>query len=221
MAMEQDKIDQLTAFKHRDKFSEQAWNKRGLNPSSNELSSKLTQLFNSCADALIDSIKIKASEKQLKRALKTQLSNFNKRDYDTAEKEFICDLFYELAQILNVDFADNLSSWLYGSTITTMLKIQAALNPQKVLDTIKLTCPICGTSLDTFIMRKEKGIPDFSWNIVQCNTCKDYSLVSYGPNVKEIRHNNYSIVEQLPKEEFTKDQAEIRLEQIRHFRKHN
>jgi gas vesicle protein len=219
MAFPQDKIDQLKAFRQRDKFSTQAWNKRGLNPSSTELSARLTQLFDECADALIAAVQSNKSDKQLKSVLKAQLSKFNKRDYDTEEKEFICDLFYELAQILDIDFTDNVSRWLYGLTLTTLLKIKARLNPKKVLDTIHQTCPTCTGALDTFIMRKENGIPDYSWMIVQCKKCKDYSIVSIGPNVKEIRFGNYDLIEQLPKSEFTEEQAAIRLEQIRHFRK--
>jgi hypothetical protein len=219
MTSEQDKIDQLIAFRKRNKFSDQAWNERGLNPSSTELSFKLTQLFEKCADALIEAVQSKKTDKQLKTILKAQLYHFNKKDYDTEEKEFVCDLFYELAKILNVDFADNISRWLYGSALTALLKIQATLNPKKVLATIHQTCPTCGEALDTYIMRKQDGIPDFSWMIIQCKTCKDYSIVSIGPNVKETRFGNYVLVEQLPKTEFTKEQAEIRLEQIRHFRK--
>lgn len=219
MTSQQNEIDQLVAFRHRDKFSDQAWNKRGLNPSGSELSLKLAELFNHCADALIQALQNNASKKQLKGTLKSHLSQFSRRDYDTEEKELICDLFYELAKIINIDFADNLSRWLYGATLNSLLKIQAVLNPKKVLDTIKQTCPTCGGALDTFIMRKENGIPDYSWMIIQCKSCKDYSITSFGPNVKETRFGNYDLVEQLPKEQFTKEQAEMRLEQIRYFRK--
>ncbi|GAO45352.1 DUF4844 domain-containing protein [Flavihumibacter petaseus] len=219
MATDQEKIDQLTAFINREKFSDDKWYGRELNPSARELSSKLEQLFNGCASALIDAINAKASDAQLKKILKTRLSYFNQRDYDTEEKEFICDVFFEIAQILKVDYTDTMRRWLYGPVMATILKLQAVLNPPEVLDTIKLNCSTCGTALDTFIMRKETGIPDFSWNIIQCRNCKDYAMVSYGTNVKEFRHDNYAIVEQLPKHEFTKEQAEIRLEQIRQFRK--
>ena len=219
MNSEQNKVDLLTAFKLRDKFSDQAWNNRGLNPSSSEISSNLTRLFNLSADELIEAVQNNASEKQLKSLLKSQLSKFNKHDYDTEEKEFICELFFELAQIVNIDFKDNLSSWLYGSALTTLMKIRAALNPRKVIETINQNCPTCKTSLDTFILKKEEGIPDYSWMIVQCKNCKDYSIVNPGPNVKEMKFDNYLIVEQLPKTEFNIEQAEIRLEQIRHFRK--
>ena len=136
MNSEQNKVDLLTAFKLRDKFSDQAWNNRGLNPSSSEISSNLTRLFNLSADELIEAVQNNASEKQLKSLLKYQLSKFNKLDYDTEEKEFICDLFFELAKIVNIDFKDNLSSWLYGSALTTLIKIRAALNPRKIIETI-------------------------------------------------------------------------------------
>jgi hypothetical protein len=219
MTSEQNRVDQLTAFKDRDKFSGQAWNSRGLYPPDSEISLKLTRLFNSCADTLIDAVRKNSSEKALKSVLQSQLSKFNQLDYDTEEKEFICDLFFELSQILDIDFADNAMTWLYGSEIASSMRDQVEMNPPTVLDTIHQTCPGCGTALDTFIMRRQEGIPDFSWNIIQCKNCKDYSIVSFGPNVMEVRPDNYIFVEQLPKSEYTKEQAENRLEQVRHLRK--
>jgi hypothetical protein len=219
MTLVENRIDQLTAFIQRDKFSDRAWDKRGLNPSAWEISSRLRELFDQCADALIDAVERNLSDKQLKGILKSHLSKFRKRDYDTEEKEFVCDLFNELAQIMEIDFADHLNRWLYGSAMSFLLRIQATFKPKKIFDTIKQTCPTCGGAIDTFIMRREDGIPDYGWNIVQCKNCKDYSLVSHGPNVKEVKFGNYEVIEQLSKEEFTKEQADIRLEQVRHFRK--
>lgn len=219
MTTEQNKVDQLTAFRQRDKFSEEAWNNRGLYQPASELSATLTDHFNRCADILIDAARNDASENQLKTILQSQLSSFNPQDYDTEEREFICELFFELSQILNIDFADNAMEWLYGSDIANSMKEYATMNLPTVVETLHQTCLSCGTALDTFIMRKEEGIPDFSWNIIQCKNCKDYTLVSFGPNVKEVCHDSYIFVEQLPKEEFTKEQAETRLEQVRQLRK--
>ncbi len=129
MTSEQNRIDQLTAFRQRDKFSDQAWNKRGLNRSNSVICSKLTALFNHCADALIEAVRNNASDKQLKAILNSHLANFNKHDYDTEEKEFICDLFYELAQIVNIDFAHNLNRWLYGSILSTLLETPDRVQP--------------------------------------------------------------------------------------------
>jgi hypothetical protein len=219
MTSEQNKVDQLTAFRDRDKFSDNAWNNRGLYPPDSEISLTLTSLFNSCADILIDAVQKNSSQKALESLLQSQLSKFNQLDYDTEEKEFICELFFELSQILNIEFADNAMTWLYGSEIAQSMREQIEMNPPTVLDTIHQTCPSCAKALDTFIMRRQEGIPDFSWNIIQCKNCKDYSIVSFGPNVMEVRPDNYIFVEQLPKSEYTKEQAENRLEQVRHLGK--
>ena len=100
MQTEQTQLDKLALFKERDKFSQSAWNDRGLNPSSNELCQQLTSLFNSCADNLIEAINNKYSSKQLKTVLKAGLSRFNKFDYDTEEKEFYMRLILRIGNNL-------------------------------------------------------------------------------------------------------------------------
>ena len=159
---EHSQVDKLLLFRQRDKFSLSAWNDRGLNPSSVELCEQLTKLFHSGADNLIKAINNKCSEKQLKSILKSELGNFNKFDYDTEEKEFICDLFHELATIVNVDFNDSLNKWLYGSRLTALMKIQKILKPEKIVKTLKQPCTKCETELETLILRMEEGIPDTS-----------------------------------------------------------
>lgn len=213
------KVNQLLAFRERDKFSVTVWNNRGLNPSSDDVCFRLTTLFNDCANHLITAVEQQANNKQLKAVLKDGLSQFNKQDYDTEERELICDTFYELAQLVNIDLTDTLNRWLYGSALSTLLKIKAAIHPKKVIETLSQECPTCGGTLETHIISRERGIPDFSWNIVQCKRCRDYSLISVGAGVKEMRFGNYDLIEQLPKEDFSKEQADIRLEQIKHFRK--
>jgi hypothetical protein len=219
MKTEQSQVDKLLLFKQRDKFSLSVWNDRGLNPSSVELCEQLTRLFNSSADNLIKAINNKCSEKQLKSVLKSELGNFNKFGYDTEEKEFICDLFHELATIVNVDFNDGLNKWLYGSTLTALMKIQKILKPEKIVKTLKQPCTKCETELETLILRMEEGIPDTSWFVAKCNNCGELNLISPGPNVKETRFGNYQWVDTLSKDEYTSEQALTRLEQIKLFRK--
>jgi len=219
MQTEQAQIDKLIEFKQRDKFSATAWNDRGLNPSSNKLCQQLNKLFNSCADNLIEAISKKYSDRQIKTVLKNKLVSFNKHEYDTEEKEFIIDLFYELSTIVNIDFKDNLNKWMYGSILTILLKINKVLRPEKIVETLKQPCTKCGTLLETHIMKKEKGIVETSWFIVKCNNCKEFNLLSHGPDVKETRFGNYQWVENLQMNEFTHEQALTRLEQIKIFRK--
>ena len=219
MQTEQSQIDRLIEFKQRDKFSPAAWDDRGLNPSNDELCQQLKTLFNSCADGLLEAIDKKYSTRQLKKVLKNELANFRSLEYDTEEKEFIVDLFYELSTIVNVDFNDDLNKWLYGSILTTLLKIKKVLKPERIVETIKQPCTKCGTDLETHIMKREQGIAETSWLIVKCNNCKEFNLLSHGPDVKETRFGNYQWVENLRMDEFTHEQALTRLEQIKFFRK--
>jgi Domain of unknown function (DUF4844) len=219
MQTNQSQIDKLISFRQRDKFSTKNWNDRGLNPSSNELCQKLTQLFNLSANNLINAINTNSSSRQLKTVLKQQLFKFNKLDYDTEEKEFVCDLFQELATIINVDFKDNLNKWLYGSVLTTLLKIKNVLNPEKIIDTIKQPCTNCGTQLESYVIKREIGIPQYSYYVARCKNCKELNLLSCGPNIKQLKFGNYEYVETLNTNKYTFEQAQVRLEQIKLFRK--
>jgi hypothetical protein len=219
MQKDQNRIDKLIEFKRRNKFSTEAWNERGLNPSSDELCRHLTSLFNATADKLIEKIKDGTSSRQFKAFLKTEITSLNKSNYDTEEREFICDLFHELATIVDVDFNENLNKWLYGSVLTNLMKIQKLIRPERIVETLRQPCTKCATSLETHILQKEDGIPETDWLVAKCNNCGELNLLSHGPNVKEIRFGNYQWVERLQMDEYSYEQALTRLEQIKHFRK--
>lgn len=219
MPKEQEQIEKLTEFIKRDKFSTQAWNERGLNPSSNELCQFLASFFNFSADKLIEGVKARESARQLKSLLKSQLSNLDKSHYDTEEKEFISDLFEELAGIVEIDLTENLNKWLYGSVLTTIMQIQRAILPKKSKETVQQPCTQCGTLLETHIVQRKEGIPETSWFVVKCNKCGELNLLSHGPNIKEIRFGNYKVIDTLQMEEYNYEQALTRLEQIKYFRK--
>lgn len=212
-------IDKLIEFKQRDKFSVKAWNDRGLHPSDDDLCQNLTLLFNAAADNLMNAIHANYSGQQLKATLKYELSGFNRLAYDREEKEFICDLFYELSIITNIDFKDNLNRWLYGNLLSTLLKIKNLINPERIIETIKHPCTNCGTQLESYVMKKEKGIPEYGWYLVKCDNCKELNLLSCGTDIKLIKFGNYAYVETLNKEDYTYEQALVRLVQIKLFRK--
>ena len=176
--------------------------------------------LNACAEELINQIQNDASNRQLKKTLKSGLSNLNKRDYDTEEKEFICDYFFELAQIVEVDIKDDLNSWLYGSTFNALMKVVNTFKkPEQVLETLCQDCTKCKSKLETFILKREAGIPDYAYQVVRCKECAEFNMIEVGPGVKEFRFGNYDTVEQLRKDEYTEEQAYVRLEQIKYFRK--
>jgi hypothetical protein len=220
MTDKQTTLDKLNAFRKLDKFSTSAWEERGLNPSDSEMCNRLQSLFNDCADNLIEATNSDFKPRQLKSILKNWLDSVNSSDYDTEEREFICDYFDQLSKIVSVDFKDNLNSWLYGKVLNTLFKVTSFFKGQdKIVETLSQDCTQCGSKLETFITRKEEGIPDYSWTIIQCNNCNEFNLLSTGPNIKEYRFGNYKSIEQLPKTEYNEEQANARLEQIKYFRK--
>src|SRR5690606_39029013 len=220
MTNKQTTLNKLNAFILRDKFSISAWEERGLNPSDSEICDRLQSLFNDCANNLIEAVNSDYKPRQLKSVLKKSLDRIDRSDYDTEEREFICDYFDKLSKIVSVDFKDNLNGWLYGKVLNTLFKLTSFFKGQyNIVETLFQDCTQCGSKLETFIIKKEEGIPDYSWNIIQCSNCNEFNLLSTGPNIKVMRFGNYKSIEQLPKAEYTEEQANVRLEQIKFFRK--
>lgn len=220
MSTKKDKIDSLNSFKSRIKFSSESWEQRGLNPSSVELCQKMEFLFNSICDEIVDSLQTDIADKQLKELLKDGLKRFKRKDYDTEEAEFICDLFLELGIIVEIDIKSDLNKWLYGSLFNSILKFSKIIKIESPKETIQQPCTKCGIQLESYIVKKEAGIPDTSWLIIKCNNCGELNLLSIGPDVKEFKFGNYQWVEALNKEEYNNEQALVRLEQIKVFRKY-
>ncbi|SFD17598.1 protein of unknown function [Chitinophaga sp. CF118] len=213
-------INKLLALKRKDKFSAEEWERRGVNPSSSELCEQLTLLFNDALDALIKAVENNASGRQLKSILSQHLSGFSKSDYDTEEREFITDLFYKLASILNIEFKHQLNNWLYGIVLGTLIRISSLFRKARVVvETLSQECSNCKIQLDTFILERGDDIPDLCWDIIQCDSCNEYNLLNKGPHIRELRFGNYRWIEQLSKDEFSEEQALVRLEQIKYFRK--
>jgi hypothetical protein len=213
-------LGKLFAFKKLDKFSPLAWEKRGLNTSKNEVCNTLQNLFDSCAASLIEAIDLDLRQNDLKSILEIWLANINRIEFDTEEKEFICDYFNQLSKIVSVDFKDKLNDWLYGTAISQLFKETSfSKRNEKIAGILSQECTGCGLKLETFVIRKEKGIPDHSWAIIQCNNCDENNLLSVGLNIKQYRFGNYRSIELLLKTEYNEEQAIVRLEQINSSRK--
>jgi hypothetical protein len=220
MTEKQKILEKLNTFRQKNKFSSSAWEECGLNPSDSMLCDKLENLFNNCADNLIEATNSDYTSRKLKSILKSWLDSINSSHYDTEEREFICDYFSQISKIISIDFKNNLNTWLYGKVLNTLFKVTSFLKGQeKIIETLTQDCTKCSLKLETFIIKKQDGIPDYSWKIIQCNNCNEFNLLSTGPNIKQSRFGEYKLIEQLQKIEFTEEQATTRLEQIKYFRK--
>lgn len=215
----QDTLDKLTAFKDRHNLSDERWQERGLNPSDTEISKSIDMLLRNCTDNLIAAVNKRAPQWTLRSVLKKGMSSFNRLNYDTEEAEFIGDLMFELAQIVNINFVFYLNRWIYGALIAVSLELSSLLKDKTVKQTLMQPCIKCATPLETFILKKEKGIKERGWYLVKCNACGEYNLLPIGPDIKELKFGNYLWVETFSKDDYTYDQALNRLEQIKFFRK--
>lgn len=169
---------------------------------------------------MIAAVEEDLNERKLSKILKTSLENLDASYFDTEERGLICDYYYELSRIVDADIKHDLNSWLHGMILGAMLRISNLLKRQeKIIETIEQPCTSCNLPLRTSILCKEPSIPDFSWSIIRCNNCNEYNLLSVGPGVKQFRFENHASIEQLSKADYSEEDAKVRLEQIKYFRK--
>ncbi len=114
---------QLHDFIQKDKFSKEAWNNRGLNASETALSNYLNVSLNDCGKILIQLVNGDVTKKEFKKALEIGLKKLKKSELDTEEKEMVCDYFFELSEIVAIDFRDNLNKWLYGRFLSLIIRL--------------------------------------------------------------------------------------------------
>lgn len=211
-------LAKIIAFKKRDKFSIAAWNARWLNPSDDDICEQLEYIFDNCTIKLITAVENSASKHKLRSILTRSLFTIDKSKFDTEEREYIVDLFHELGELLEIDINKILTRWLYGYILAFLLQLGKRLNKQKIVRTLEQACTKCHCMLKTHVLKEEQDIPETSWQIVRCNNCQELNLISTGPAVKEMRAENYSWVENLSIDDYTFDEAKLRLEQIKAFR---
>lgn len=64
---------------------------------------------------------------------------------------------------------------IFTVVLAYLAKVTSFFNRQdKVVETLTEEC---GLNLEPYITRKEEGIPDHSWTIIQCKNCSEYNLL--------------------------------------------
>ncbi|MBL8001484.1 MAG: DUF4844 domain-containing protein [Flavobacteriales bacterium] len=216
---EKDLIGDLKNFRKRMKFSDAAWLERGLNPSDQDVCSRLESVVNTCTDKLIDAAQRKAKPKRLRQILVEGLRSADPSHFDTEEREFLCDTFQELSNICLVDIRTNLNRWMYGWFLGTLLAAAFIFRrKEEILETSAQPCTKCGSQLETIILRTDKVVPSAYWHIVQCAGCQEYNLLRIDTHMNSIRFKGFNSIELLDQATNTEEQAQTRLEQIKHFR---
>jgi len=214
------KFNKLKYLLEKRKFADSEWEKRGLNPSSSELCEQMENKLNQCLNSLINLLEHNSSQNDLKKSLRQSLKTFDKSNFDTEEKEFICDYFNEISKFIEIDFKNDLNKWLYGSLLSSVLKFSEFIKEkEKVIETLSQNCTKCKSNLETFILEKDDEIPDSDFFIVKCKSCGEYNLIDKGPKIKRLKFGEYELAEQLSRKDYDLESAKIRLKQIQYFRK--
>lgn len=199
-------IEKLIDFKNHDKFSDEAWEERGLNPSDENICNQLNVIFDETTQELVENLNSGVESNALHETVKKNLNAIDHLGFDTEEREFICDLFFELAEIMSIDISSDLQNWMYGSDFPP-----PQIEPSE--RTLSQICQGCGANLETFIQQTDPTVPDHCWFIIQCNKCKTHSLLDIGPGVKRLSFGNYKQIEMLLKSQYNILQANDKLEQ--------
>lgn len=204
-------LKQLDSLKSTYKFSDKAWEARGLIPSPKAVSDKMEKNINICLEDLISTQSEELSKEDYIDILQDGLGRFNSFDYDTEEREFIADQFAEIAAILRIDFNEQLNIWLYGRLMVFLEKLLH--KDPVIIDSINVKCNRCGSTLKQGIIKKENNIPAY-WTIVKCKQCRELVLLPGKENVKEMRYFNCYFVKSLSKEEVDSIQRNEKLREI-------
>lgn len=208
-------LEKLEEFKTRNKFSADKWEERGIIPSGEDICSVLQQKFDTVSSSLINALNNDKPAKNLKAILKKGLNYFKIEDYDTEEKEFIGDLFFELAGILQIeDFGKALDRWLYGE----ILKKQKPISREDAREIRSQPCTKCGVLLETYATELDDKIPETNWLIGLCNNCKEPNLLRPGGGIKALTAGNYIIIGSPHMQDYTLEQANEMLEQMKNFK---
>ncbi len=211
-------LNQFAELVEKDKFSTEEWNKRGLNPSDENVIAYMNSRLEIVMAELILAVDKNSSKRTLKKILKKGLARYRRIDLDTEEAEFIVDYFELFAHILEIRFGDNLMRWLYGFFVYWLMKITRFLKPERILSTKKQPCTKCGTDLEIQLIKIGSGRTG-AWVIGKCLTCNEYNIMESFNDAKNQTFINFSYEESLSKEEYDEEQANIRLEQIKYWRK--
>ncbi|MDF2454078.1 MAG: hypothetical protein K0R51_71 [Cytophagaceae bacterium] len=93
--------DSLNIFLKTDHFSDQEWDQRGLIPSSQAVENEMNSALQDAVKEVLEQEQ-DLTENRVKQILIKQLKQKETR-LDTEEREYLSDLFFELADILKVD----------------------------------------------------------------------------------------------------------------------
>ncbi len=194
------------------KFTDNIWIARGLNPSSKTLCNSLQTELDLVIQELLK-LPTSCTDSNKAIILENSLFNFDKYDLDTEEKELIVDYFAQIAGLINIDISKSLNIWLYGFDTNDITKFK----PVEILRIVSIDCTNCRTSLAIDILKERKNVPAL-WQIAQCDNCNEFNLLSIPENIDRFRNGKFFVFETLKQNEHTLESA---IEKMKLYKKAN
>lgn len=181
---------------------------------------KIPSLLSEIVSNLIAQLNTRNDGKKLKQILKDGLEKFNEDIVsDTEDRENICEIFSEIAALVDVKLSNDLNIWLYGEFLGRAIILQKVLKgPETIKRRTFNDCKGCNVKLETLILKESISSSSY-WLIVRCNNCRSYNIIPMADNAKMTRSGNYKIIDYLYKVEYTEEQAWLRIEQLQAFGK--
>ena len=102
--MDKNILDQLEAFKSKDKFPIENWDGRGLIPSPDDVREKMNKEVNDFI--LFIQNQLKNNPTDLTNNIQTYIDDWDSFDFDTEETEYIVDVMCEVMRMVDVDCND-------------------------------------------------------------------------------------------------------------------
>jgi Domain of unknown function (DUF4844) len=213
-------LNKLEIFLSKKKFAEFDFIRFEITPYQPEKASYMEGCVNQCVQWLIEDVKNNRSARQVRKTIIKGFLQFNKKDYNEEERKLIAFYLDDLSSFFDADidfiyfyFTTNLFNAIWLSIVSRFVAA-----PKPIMDRFINTCTKCESKLVTFTFQKVPDDSEKLYSIVKCKICGEYNIKEVVTGLKEIRHVNYDIEEQYSKQDFTLEQANIRLEQIKNFR---
>ena len=193
--------EKLNSFISKDKFSDEIWEERGLIPSDHSTIKQMSDVIDSLAKRVKNAYQTGKTKESIKKILEKEIKNvIGSLMFDTEEREFLGDLIYDLAGILEIELDDDSED---------RIAIDENLENQKQ------KCDYCSVYLSTLIMAKTKEVNYSAWDIVKCDNCAGLNLLSLDPYIERCIGQGYEFVKQLDKEKYDEEAALKVLEKMR------
>jgi hypothetical protein len=114
---------EIQKFIETPKFAPEAWKRRLVNPSDARMCQRMEAVVNEMAQTVLTLVQADAAPSSLKSAIASSLRSTSTVEFDTEEREFLCDEIERLARIADVRVGNILNRWLYGALLGTLINI--------------------------------------------------------------------------------------------------